>query len=89
MGSMIPKSLIFLLVFCSVSLIVWAATILVTAALKDYEKRFVSATSSTLSGMFIFMDPHKLFVFNIVITILFLASPVSQHRARPPGSPSD
>ena len=72
MGSMIPKSLIFLLVFCSVSLIVWAATILVTAALKDYEKRFVSATSSTLSGMFIFMDPHKLFVFNIVITILFL-----------------
>jgi tight adherence protein B len=72
MGSMIPKSLIFLLVFCSVSLIVWAATILVTAALKDYEKRFVSATSSTLSGMFIFMDPHKLFIFNIVITILFL-----------------
>jgi tight adherence protein B len=72
MGSMIPKSLIFLLVFFSVSLIVWAATILVTAALKDYEKRFVSATSSTLSGMFIFMDPHKLFVFNIVITILFL-----------------
>ena len=72
MGSMIPKLLIFLLVFCSVSLIVWAATILVTAALKDYEKRFVSATSSTLSGMFIFMDPHKLFVFNIVITILFL-----------------
>ena len=69
---MIPKLLIFLLVFCSVSLIVWAATILVTAALKDYEKRFVSATSSTLSGMFIFMDPHKLFVFNIVITILFL-----------------
>ncbi len=72
MGSMIPKLLIFLLVFCSVSLIVWAATILVTAALKDYEKRFVSATSTTLSGMFIFMDPHKLFVFNIVITILFL-----------------
>jgi tight adherence protein B len=72
MGSMIPKLLIFLLVFCSVSLIVWAATILVTAALKDYEKRFVSATSSTLSGMFIFMDPHKLFVFNIVITMLFL-----------------
>lgn len=72
MGSMVPKLLIFLLVFCSVSLIVWAATILVTAALKDYEKRFVSATSSTLAGMFIFMDPHKLFVFNIVITILFL-----------------
>ena len=72
MGSMIPKLLIFLLVFCSASLIVWTATILVTAALKDYEKRFVSATSSTLSGMFIFMDPHKLFVFNIVITILFL-----------------
>lgn len=72
MGSMVPKLLIFLLVFCSVSLIVWAATILVTAALKDYEKRFVSATSSTLSGMFIFMDPHKLFVFNIVITVLFL-----------------
>jgi tight adherence protein B len=69
---MVPKLLIFLLVFFSVSLIVWAATILVTAALKDYEKRFVSATSSTLSGMFIFMDPHKLFVFNIVITILFL-----------------
>ena len=69
---MISKLLIFLLVFCSVSLIVWAATILVTAALKDYEQRFVSATSSTLSGMFIFMDPHKLFVFNIVITMLFL-----------------
>lgn len=73
MDSMIPKLLIFLLVFSSVSLIVWAATILVTTALKEYEKRFVSATSSTLSGMFIFMDPHKLFVFNIVITILFLA----------------
>jgi len=72
MGSMVSKLMIYLLVFSSASLIVWAATILVTAALKDYEKRFVSATSSTLSGMFIFMDPHKLFVFNIIITVLFL-----------------
>lgn len=72
MGSMVSKLMIYLFVFSSVSLIVWAATILVTVGLKDYEKRFVSATSSTLSGMFIFMDPHKLFVFNILITVLFL-----------------
>jgi tight adherence protein B len=72
MDSIVPKSLIFLLVFCSVSLIVWAGTILVTAGLKEYERRFVSTTSSTLAGMFIFMDPHKLFLLNIIITILFL-----------------
>lgn len=72
MDPIISKILIFVLVFFAATLLVWAATVLIDIWLKEYEKQFVADTSKSLSGMFIFMDPHKLFMFNIVITIAFV-----------------
>ncbi len=72
MDPILSKLLIFVLVFSASTLFIWASTVLVDAWLKEYEKHFVESTSKTLTGMFIFMDPHKLFLFNIVITIIFI-----------------
>jgi len=72
MDPILSKLLILVLVFSASTLFIWAATVLVDAWLKEYEKQFVESTSKTLTGMFIFMDPHKLFLFNIVITIIFI-----------------
>jgi len=66
------RIIISVLVFGAVSLAMWAAAIFLESSFKEYEQRFVASTSKTLSGMFIFMDPHKLFVMNIIITGIFI-----------------
>ena len=72
MDSLAIKITISLLVFGAVSLAMWAAAIFFESSFRDYEQRFVQSTSKTLTGMFIFMDPHKLFILNISVTVIFL-----------------
>ena len=63
---------IYTLVFVSVSLLAWVAALFIQKVLGEYEKFYVQDISETLSALFIFQDPRKLFVLNMVITVIFL-----------------
>lgn len=71
MDTLVIRIIVSLLLFGAVSLAMWAAAIFFESSFRDYEQRFVQSTSKTMSGMFIFMDPHKLFILNIAITVIF------------------
>jgi len=72
MDYVFDRLLIFIFTFVSVSVMVWAGFKLLQAGLKEYEKHYVEKTSSTLAEMFIFQDARKVFVLNLIVTVLFL-----------------
>lgn len=57
-------------VFIAIGLICWVTVWMVMDAMHKYEQTYVEQTSRSLSGMFIFMDPKRLFYLNIVIMLL-------------------
>jgi tight adherence protein B len=64
------ESFIYLPVFISITLLCWVTALLIMDAMNKYEQTYVERTSRTLIGMFIFMDPKRLFYLNIVLVLL-------------------
>ena len=64
--------LIYFLVFFSTALFFYVCIKLFREGMAIYEEYYVSQTSKTLTELFIFQDPRKLFLINIVITVMFL-----------------
>lgn len=57
-------------VFIAIGLLCWTAARIFLDAMHKYEQTYVEKTSRTLTGMFIFMDPKRLFVLNMTATII-------------------
>jgi tight adherence protein B len=72
MNDIVPKFLMSILIFSSTCILAWTLILLAQEFLKEYEKQYVSETAKSLSEMFIFQDPKKVFLFNIIITVVFL-----------------
>ncbi len=51
----------------------WAVSQKAQAYLENYKETFTSTASSNMSDMFLFVDPNKLFIFNIVAIVVFPA----------------
>lgn len=66
------KILIDLTVFVAIGLLCWVAARIFADAMQKYEQTYVEKTTRTLSGMFIFMDPKRLFYLNLLIMIISL-----------------
>jgi tight adherence protein B len=64
------KIIIDIIVFTAIGLLCWTATRIFLDAMHKYEQTYVEKTSRTLTGMFIFMDPQRLFVLNMTVTII-------------------
>lgn len=64
------KIIIDITVFFAIGLLCWTAVRIFLDAMRKYQQTYVEKTSRTLMGMFIFMDPQRLFVLNITVTII-------------------
>jgi tight adherence protein B len=62
--------IIYLSVFISIALLSWVTAWIVMDAMHKYEQTYVERTSRTLIGMFVFMDPKRLFYLNIILVLL-------------------
>ncbi len=62
------KIFIDLTVFVAIGLLCWVAARILLEAMHKYEQIYVEQTQRTLTGMFVFMDPLRLFYFNLAIT---------------------
>lgn len=66
------KIIIDFTVFIAIGLLCWTAARIFLDAMHKYEQIYVEKTSRTLTGMFIFMDPKRLFFLNITVTIILM-----------------
>jgi tight adherence protein B len=64
------RTIINLSVFFAIGLLCWIAARIFMEAMHKYEQIYVEKTSRTLTGMFIFMDPRRLFYLNILVFII-------------------
>lgn len=64
------KIIIGLAVFFAIGLLCWVAARIFADAMQKYEQTYVEKTSRTLSGMFNFMDPKRLFYLNLLVMII-------------------
>lgn len=58
------------LIFISTGLFVWGGMRLFQEAMEKYEMKYIAKTQESLEGMFIYMDPKKLFRFNMIIMLV-------------------
>jgi tight adherence protein B len=63
---------IFGLVFAATAVTVGWLTAIAQDLLRAYESHYVENVSRSLSAMFIFQDPRRLFFLNILITLVFM-----------------
>jgi len=63
---------ITIFIFISIFLLIIAGSIILEEVYNEYQNKYVTSTSQTLKNMFIFIDPKKLFLFNIINTIIFI-----------------
>jgi tight adherence protein B len=80
-GTRRMKILIDITVFVAIGLLCWIASRIFADAMQKYEQTYVEKTSRTLSGMFIFMDPKRLFYLNLLIMIISLLVAVCLTRS--------
>ena len=71
MNDIIIQAIIYILIFLSVSYLVWIIAAVIQKRMKSYEDVYVQKVSKSLDEMFIFSDPRRLFQINMAITILF------------------
>jgi tight adherence protein B len=64
------KIIIDLAVFSAIALLCWIAVQIIIDALQKYEQAYVQKTSRTLTGLFIHMDPKRLFYLNVASTLM-------------------
>jgi tight adherence protein B len=67
---------IYLLTFATATVVVGLITAIAQDLLQAYESRYVENVSRSLASMFIFQDPRRLFLLNIVIALVFLLGAV-------------
>ncbi len=58
------------LIFISTALFTWSGVRLFQEVMEKYEKTYIAKTQQSLEGMFIYMDPKKLFRFNMIIMVV-------------------
>jgi tight adherence protein B len=63
---------IYALTFAATAATIGLLTLVAQDLLRDYESRYVESVSRSLSAMFIFQDPRRLFLLNIIIALIFL-----------------
>ncbi|MEJ2639974.1 MAG: type II secretion system F family protein [Desulfosarcinaceae bacterium] len=68
---------IYVLTFAATTVAVGWIAVLAQDLLQVYESHYVENVSRSLSAMFIFQDPRRLFLLNIVITLVFLLGAVA------------
>ncbi|MDJ0780962.1 MAG: type II secretion system F family protein [Desulfosarcinaceae bacterium] len=71
---------IYGLTFAASAVAVGWLTAIAQDLLEAYENRYVASVSRSLSAMFIFQDPRRLFFLNIIITLFFLLVAVALTR---------
>ena len=71
MSYLLQKTLIYCLIFVSVSFFIWAASRLFMDGFEVYGKTYMNKASRALSEMYIFQDARKLFLFYLAITGFF------------------
>ncbi|MCP4368324.1 MAG: hypothetical protein GY797_09490 [Deltaproteobacteria bacterium] len=71
MSYLLQKTLIYCLIFVSVSFFIWAASRLFMDGFEGYGKTYMNRASKALSEMYIFQDARKLFLLNMAITGFF------------------
>ncbi len=71
MSYLLQKTLIYCLIFVSVSFFIWAASRLFMDGFEGYGKTYMNRASKVLSEMYIFQDARKLFLLNMAITGFF------------------
>ena len=71
MSYLLQKTLIYCLIFVSVSFFIWAASRLFMDGFEGYGKTYMNKASRALSEMYIFQDARKIFLFNMAITGFF------------------
>jgi tight adherence protein B len=67
---------IYLLTFAAATVAVGWIAVIAQDLLQAYESHYVENVSRSLASMFIFQDPRRLFLLNIVITLVFLLGAV-------------
>jgi tight adherence protein B len=67
---------IYVLSFAAAAVVAGLMAAIAQDLLQAYESHYVESVSRSLSAMFIFQDPRRLFLFNIVITLVFLLGAV-------------
>jgi tight adherence protein B len=67
---------IYALTFVAAAVTIGWLTAIAQDLLRVYESHYVESVSRSLSAMFIFQDPRRLFFLNIIITLLFLLGAV-------------
>lgn len=63
---------IYALTFAATAATIGLLTLVAQDLLRDYESHYVESVSRSLSAMFIFQDPRRLFLLNIIIALIFL-----------------
>jgi tight adherence protein B len=71
MSYLLQKTLIYCLIFVSVSFFIWAASRLFMDGAEGYGKTYMNRASKALSEMYIFQDARKIFLINMAITAFF------------------
>jgi len=71
MSYLLQKTLIYCLIFISVSFFIWAASRLFMDGFEVYGKTYMNRASKALSEMYIFQDARKIFLLNMGITGFF------------------
>ena len=71
MSYLLQKTLIYCLIFASVSFFIWAASRLFMDGFEGYGKSYMNRASKALSEMYIFQDARKIFLLNMAITGFF------------------
>jgi len=71
MSYLLQKTLIYCLIFVSVSFFIWAASRLFMDGFEGYGKTYMNKASRALSEMYIFQDARKFFLLNMAITGFF------------------
>lgn len=71
---------IYVLAFAATTVAVGWIVAIAQDLLQVYESHYVENVSQSLASMFIFQDPRRLFLLNIVITLVFLLGAVSLTR---------
>jgi len=71
MSYLLQKTLIYCLIFVSVSFFIWAASRLFMDGFEVYGKSYMNRASRALSEMYIFQDARKIFLLNMAITGFF------------------
>ncbi|MBT8352746.1 MAG: type II secretion system F family protein [Deltaproteobacteria bacterium] len=71
MSYLLQKTLIYCLIFVSVSFFIWAASRLFMDGFEVYGKSYMNRASKALNEMYIFQDARKIFLFNMAITGFF------------------